>query len=590
MKRVNVERHFHAWRFQNVLKMLGRKTLEKEHTEWKELTVLQIGSLVFTGDLTEALSLFSRTQKKLSEDQRIMARFYLGIGHVRRSEYQKGAGHFSENLLLVYRKRELSDRARFHAYQGAAFLNFFKGHYDRSLTLAQRSYENALSSGYTYGEVLALDLLAHAHCQLGKVRQGIHEFKKAIELIREIGNGGLETALRISELRYRAQFGINPKGIEAELLRFIQELRPEETYSRAELHLELARQLVLRGRAGEAQRLLDESSDEIYRHQNRRQSAQFNLRYAHILFLRGENHGALALLRSSVNQLDLKVDTPLLLQFRGLENRIQSLLGKKEQLYSASPVTAIDHRIRIRGSAKPSQLKGEDPLGDILDELEERKELLIPLLIERDYLGLIPRTLGMSLGGKKIFLGPERGKIILINQGDVEVSTGLTGPLTKLLHELKSERFRSKAYLVKAVWSYDYNPLVHDNVLYTNIARLRSILRNQSEWIEWSSEGYRLSQDVELVDQNSSGLPVAQKNEKAHRVKAKSEKVLLNLRQIEVLRLLDEGGHTDVSHHARRFEVTTMTACRDLSDLFERGLVTRVGRARATKYVKNTPT
>ncbi len=570
---------------------MGRKSLEGKSPDWKDQLTLQIGCLVFIGDLVEAQNLYNSSQQRLSESQKIRSRFYLGIGYVRRSQYIEGTRLFAKNLYWINQHNQTQSRTRFYAFQGAAFLNFFKGHYDRSLSLAQKALENALNAHYTYGEVLSLDLIAHAHCQLGKVWQGLHEFKKGIKLIRELGNGGLETALRISELRYRAQFGINSRGMESELLKALKILRPEETYSRAELYLELVRQLVLRGRVSEGQRILDESSDLIYRHQNRRQSALFNHRYAHILFLRGESFGALALLRSSISQLDPRIDSSLLVQFRGLENKILRSIGKDDLNYQRLPVTAFDERVRNRANERASsQLKGEDPLADLFDELHEKRELLIPLLLERDYLGVIPEALGMNVSGKKIYLGPERGQMILISFGDVRmVSNGLTTPLLKLLRNLGVKKFQSKSSLIKSVWGYNYDPSIHDNVLYTNIARLRSLLAVHGDWIEWSAEGYRLSPEVSLID------PACLNDESPQdqRVNARKErdtvsvpkKILLNLRQIQTLQFLEAGGNTDVSRHAKEHKVTKMTAHRDLSDLLKRRLITRVGRARATKYI-----
>lgn len=584
-----VENAFHSWRFQECLTLLGRKSLPVNVPHREQLMAYQIGSLVFVGDLAEALAIFRNFRKKDSgSPQEIQARFYLGIGYVRRSEYTAGASEFAKNLLHSHRNKRLPPAARFHIHQGVAFLHFFKGHFERSVSFARLSHEASLEADYTYGQVLALDLLGHCHCQLGKVRQGLHELSKGIDLIQSIGNGGLETALKVSLLRYRSQFGVNLRTVEAELMKAIKELQPQETYSQAELHLELARQLVLRGRATHAQKILDEANDIIYRHQNRRQSALFNHRYAHLLFLRGEYHGALALLRSSLSQLDPRVDSVIQAQFTGLENKILYALGKPLREYPSPSRTSLDARVRERTKklTKEKNLKGEDPLGDVIDETELHGFELVKGITEMGLLGLIPRALNSSPSQPQIFFGPGRGKMILISSGDVvAVDSGLTTPMQKLLKLMAGGKFRTKEELIQQTWGYDYDPRIHDNVLYTNIAKLRSLMKEFGQWIEWSPDGYRLWEKVQIIEEKQEGekenLPRMVKSSGNKKVK----KVHLNLRQIEALREIDKGRALDVDKYAKKFRVCKMTACRDLTILFKKGLVVRIGKARATKYL-----
>lgn len=584
-----VEDAFHTWRFKDCLHFLGRKTLPAQLPQREQFLAYQIGCLVFLGDLAEAVALFKQFKRKDSgSPQEIQARFYLGIGFVRRSEYSNGASEFAKNLRHYQKNKRLPAKAKFHIHQGVAFLHFFKGHFERSVSFARLSHEAALESDYLYGQVLALDLLGHCHCQLGKVRQGLHELSKGIELIQELGNGGLETALKVSLLRYRSQFGVNLKTAERELNSAINDLHPQETYSKAELHLELSRQLVLRGRATEAQKILDDANDHIYRHQNRRQSALFNHRYAHLLFLRGEFHGALALLRSSFSQLDHRVDAVIQAQFAGLESKILLALGKPQKHYDVAIRTSVDERVRERSlsQAKSRHLKGEDPLGDVLDDIELHGHELVRGILEMGMLGLIPRALNSSPSHPQIYFGPGRGKMILISSGDVvAVESGLTAPMQKLLIMMSGGKFLSKEELVERTWGYEYDPRIHDNVLYTNVAKLRSLMREFGHWIEWSPEGYRLMERVQIIDENfeeKGQLRPQHSNASGIR---KAKKIHLNLRQIEALREIEKGRALDVESYSQKYRVCKMTACRDLTILLKKGLVVRIGKARATKYL-----
>ena len=63
----------------------------------------------------------------------------------------------------------------------------------------------------------------------------------------------------------------------------------------------------------------------------------------------------------------------------------------------------------------------------------------------------------------------------------------------------------------------------------------------------------------------------------------------LNLRQIELLKEMREGEAVDVHAYRQRFAVAEITASRDLARLAALALLTRVGKARATRYVKPIP-
>lgn len=58
----------------------------------------------------------------------------------------------------------------------------------------------------------------------------------------------------------------------------------------------------------------------------------------------------------------------------------------------------------------------------------------------------------------------------------------------------------------------------------------------------------------------------------------------LNVRQLILLKSLREIDFTIVKQYSKRFKVSTMTACRDLSHLQQQGQVLRLGKGRATVY------
>ena len=305
---------FYKGKYKYTIDNLGRKLTSTKSQDFELLTCLQIGALIFLGEFLEARSLFELSLKKITPSALFLSRcrFYLGIGSVRRSAYVEAAQLFAQNIFEFRKNKSTSPEITFYLFQGAAFLRFFKGQYAQSARLAQKAYTSALQTEIMYPQILSLDLLGHSLCQTGSVRQGLHELEKAILLAQQLGNGGILVALQISKIKYHAQFGLDIKNTIQNLQNAIASLQPQDTYSKAELHLELSRQLVLRGRGKDAQIQLENASALIYSHQNKRQSALFNLRFAHLLFLKGETLAALVLTQSQRQNLNKNVDRAIL--------------------------------------------------------------------------------------------------------------------------------------------------------------------------------------------------------------------------------------------------------------------------------------
>jgi DeoR/GlpR family transcriptional regulator of sugar metabolism len=66
---------------------------------------------------------------------------------------------------------------------------------------------------------------------------------------------------------------------------------------------------------------------------------------------------------------------------------------------------------------------------------------------------------------------------------------------------------------------------------------------------------------------------------------SQSDGSLLNFRQLKLLDGLKPEEFIHVKSYGKRFKISEITACRDLAVLSRLGLVVRVGRARATRYM-----
>ncbi|MCB0408380.1 MAG: helix-turn-helix domain-containing protein, partial [Bdellovibrionales bacterium] len=369
-------------------------------------------------------------------------------------------------------------------------------------------------------------------------------------------------------------------------------------YSKSEVYLELARQLILRGRASDARLIIDEASQTIYQNQNQRQLVRYNHRFAYLLFLRGESHAALALARSVKTNLNPQVDTIFFRQLEGLEHLIEKHLKHFSPApKKMPPVNFLDRRIMNRENEENAEKVnfGEDPIGDLMDQIFRQRQKAVPEILKSGLLGLLPMALNLPVGKSIIFLGPVRGQLIVSSQGDVHLSEVIvTTPMARLLKMLEGGVFRKKQELVESVWGYTYDSLYHDKLLHATIGKLRRALSQFGHWIEWGQEGYRLNQEVScLSSENSPVVRGPLDHQSLREVSSEflkssfqAKEIPLNRRQVLALSDMERGKIYDVVVYSKRYSVSKITATRDLSGLFQAGLVDRLGKGRATCYLR----
>lgn len=607
--------HFNKGKYEDLLNLVGRAPLSFELDSFEIFTAFQVGALVFLGEFTEAQVLYERALHHLKPSPLFQVRchFFLGLGCVRRSDYIGAAKHFSFNRKKAKTKNwgkeatslKEQNEILFYSYQGSAFFRFYKGRFKLAEELATQAYHAAFENQFSFGLVFSLDLLGHSLCRLGYVRRGIFELERALKLAKDIGNNGMVNSITVSLITFKAHFGFNLAQDVLKLKEAIACLDINDVYSRGELYLELIHQFILRGQASEAQHHLDQVASIIYINQNKRQSALFNLRCAQIMMLKGETYAALALVGSLKNNLDARVDIFLLRQVEHLEENI------KKRLLSPHFIVPLETRSYFY-SIEVNNL-GEDPMGDILDQAQKSGVEYFYELKKNGLLGLIPQVLGLPVSFKGIYLGPSRSEVVVFNAGNVKcIDKGVSVSLKKLIQLLEGVEFKSKEFLIKEVWGYEYQPQIHDSLLHSSIGKIRSFLNENSSWIEWSNEGYRLNPHIRVTESSDHKVVAANvvankgdrddknnkddKDDKDYPYYAETQNSLkdtitpkrilvgLNVRQLKLMKILKSQDYIGVNDYAKRFRVCKMTACRDLSSLHQSGLVIRVGKARATVY------
>lgn len=584
---MSIGNDFYKGKYEEVLSQIGSDPLDVSKTDFATLTAFQIGALVFLGQVSEAKLIFKLAEPSTTHNYLFTSRclFFLGIGCARISQYAEASTYFAKSLNNYRKNRaQFSAEEKFFVYQGVAFYRFFQGHFARTLKLAQFAYESSFASQFRYGQVLSLDLVGHSLCQIGKIRRGIFELNRAHAISSKIGNGGIETALRISIEKYKAMYGINLDTAIEDLENALSSLEPQDTYSQAELYLELVRHLILRGQGSKAQKTLELAGNIIYKHQNKIQMTVFNHRYSHLLLLRGDRLAARALLASLKSNLNPQVDRVTLAQIAGLERKINMQFSENVR---STYFNFIDQRIQQREEQKSKAAaieKGEDPLGDLLDLIAANDPLAYALLKNKKLFGVLPKVFNIPLGASAIYLGPKRSEIIIFDGADVRViDQGITQPMKKLLGLFAHGQFHPKEFLIEKTWNYKYDQRIHDNVLYALIGKLRKLLGPYANWIEWSNAGYGLAPHVILMNPDSSV------QEKAVKPMPDNFDLTanLNFRQIKTLKTIRSIDFINVRIYAKLHKICTMTAYRDLAYLQRRGFLIRVGKGRSTVYVSD---
>jgi DNA-binding winged helix-turn-helix (wHTH) protein len=517
-----------------------------------------------TGDLQRALwhqQWIQLKKIKLSSAETATVNFALGVGHMRISEYKKARTCFAANFSL----RASGSRERFFFFQGLGFYRFFTSDSARSAKYAELALALATEDKFAFGQLIAEELMAHALIELGQIRRGMRHMKNALDHTRELGHKNLSESFQLLYLLYQARFGLEKQAI-AKLERALLKLHPDDSYSRNGVKLELANQWILRGQVDRASRVLEEAFDSIYSCQNRRQIAQLNFRLAFITWLRGRREEALHLLRSTELHLHKEVDHGLWRKMRGLHDRI------------------AENQPAIRCS--PRSEFGEDRIGDLYDQVLKKDSGALRRILDQRLYFFLYAAYEIRFDQKALLFDLLPKGAIIINHGNVTViEQGLARVLRRILEALATSH-RSKAEMVKLVWGYDYDPARHDTLVYTSISKIRQLLGAAGNWIEVDEKGYRLQSGVRLQSTALSVIEPAPKDRV--RLMATMAKASLNVRQLRILAAFDSDTKdvVGVEEMMKDFGISRASATRDLSDLTREGFLRRMGKARATRYVR----
>lgn len=564
-----------------------------------------IGSLVFSGQLEKALAL-AKNAPPLSANI-CACRFYLALGLIRNSQYNEGQQRLLENLqYLKAHRQSASAHEKFFIYQGMAFFRFFCGRFLQGKKYAELAYSNSVEDGFLFGEMLSKELLAHSMVQTGQVHLGLRYFADTLTIAKK-HKSWLAPTIEIAVLKFKFQFGIVQDQNLIQLENALEKIETRDVYSKGELLLEMIRQYILRGQFSKAEETVSKASDIIYKSQNRRQMALFNMRMSYVLYLQAQYTQSLHILRFAEQNINPNIDLNLWMQISGLKLTLSNELKKKQEAQQLLGLlnnktnhsqSCIHKKIMARAvHANHTYAKGQDPIGDLLDEVASGNPKAPEMVLKSGYYGLLHKCYNLPFGTQSLIFDLHPGTLILLDKGNVFLkSKGFNSVLRKILVLLKDSP-KSKEDLVREIWGYEYDPLRHDSLVYSSINKIRHLLAPHADWVQLTEQGYVLSKAVKVIIKNNLKTSPLIKNKLPLDVKSLPQKAKvrlapkwskhlkdLNFRQIQILDYLKNHSSISVQELSAKLLISKPTATRDLSKLYDLCIVSRVGQGRATRY------
>lgn len=562
---------------------------------------LLVGALVLAGEFERATAVAAKLE---SNDKTGVICFYLSLGFSR-------AGRYAEALDRIARLEKMprTGLVPYYYEQARGFYSFNRGNSESAMIHARAALAFAETSHDVLQplvRILSLDLLGHSLIRTGLNRRGIKTLRLAREAAVRANHENFNHAISISILKYEALYGLEPTRVVSRLYRALIELRPQDSYSRSELRLELSRQLILRGQLREARRHLEDAAGDILGSQNRLQTASLHVRLAWMARLEGRPADALLGLQSAETSLGLiensfdnnrelfaKISFFRLSLFRMLGRTADAadLEVKLTESNSAETFEGVEARLyqRQSGAGSPTTVAtgrghtSEDPFGDLMDRIARRDDAIAGDLLERNYFGLLLPMLGIQLGRTALVLGAPGGKVIVLDDGEARIAeTGLKGLLGKLISRL-AQGPCTRRDAIESVWGYAYEAERHDRLLAVAVTRIRKALGGNARWVELQGERLILREEMTVRFWSNQAAPVAPVAVSA----SNRFKRGLRIRQLQVLDDLATWGDVGVQDLVDRFGISRASALRDLNGLVEAGLIFRAGETRATRYMMN---
>ncbi len=544
--------------------------------------VLVLASYIFLDDLEKAQQIF----REYKLDQSTEALFFLSLGYVRTSQYEK-----AQTILLSLLKNINKPQDRFYVYQGIGFYRYFCSRYSKALRWAERAQK---TSSTPYQKLINLDLLSQTLIRLGKIQRGFLLSEKALQIANELNNKSAADAIQVSTAIHQSQFSPQTNETLARVLTLKSRFQSKNTYYFMNLTLEYVRRLNLAGQIEKSEAELELIKKEIFESSLARQKSLWSFRKAHVFFLKREMQLAYDMTLSATDFINPEVDLYLSVQILGLRYKILKIENKtadleifeieekiKKMTFLSQDAMALSYAYRYAWLKKPIT---EDPFASFFHQwLREgyKNYSLLKKVTNKKWISLLVDLIATQKN-HFIYLDILPKNILLFSSSEIQLRSGLT-PLIRQSLLLLSKGTYSKQKFVELIWGYQYDSYRHDPLVYTLLSRLREVLGSLSENLI-VNDNQILLRNVEVRVYEHLQIPkMIEKSEFFLEEQSPS----INQRQLEILEYLSKNKYINVSQATEFLQVSQITACRDLKSLVLGKKIRKMGQGRATSYSLN---
>jgi hypothetical protein len=601
----SIAQRFYAGQFASIVSELvdsGRWRNSDAHD-----IVFVVGSLSFLGRVQEAQAVLNFKTQQLHGLPWFEAHYYLIIAlrRQRRLESNRLAARYIIDLIKQHQRSSTHhDLELYFIFASLAWYRYVDARFVLTFKWAQKAYHHAFTANFEFGRFIGYELMGHSQIALGEIRAGLKNLANSRQISKKLGPGATQDAILVIERSYRAIFGLNHASkLREDLEGSIKACSFENSFTLATLYLELARLQPLIGDGHLVEKTLNEAADIIYKLDAPFLDANLSFRLAYLAFSRGQLQKSLDLIHGARQRVMDGLDHLMALRIFGLESLILNKMGQvqsdrpqrlSQEIQLMKRTGHIVNRRIIRRLEPHINLNsgraGEDVLGDLLDDLAaDGSELSGPLrekIIATGFYGLIPRLLKIDTYGQYILFGYSNESVTIVNDGHVRhESDGWPELVRKLLLALGHHSKLNKEEIVQKVWGQSYNPLRHDPLIYALIARTRKVLEPYDHWLGATDGYYELSKKVKILQVSIKFESEMNLDEGSINAFPTEQIPDLSLRQMRIIEFAQTRQSITNKEVCEKFQVSEITASRDLAELAAKSYLRRVGKGRSTAYI-----
>ncbi|NBX17887.1 MAG: hypothetical protein EBR09_11020 [Proteobacteria bacterium] len=481
--------------------------------------------------------------------------------------------------------------ARGWMFQTQSFLQMQRSRFSSAARWSALAEQESLYSSDLMLRAMAADMQAHASVRQGFFAGALKNAQNALQCARAIENRGIENAVRVSIACWESARGENPEKSLRTLRSLLKEKSFHDTYSQNTLLLEIARTLMLHGDFDQARKTLSRVEKNLSSGGSNsafRQKIALAQRRALLLRLEGYPKQALAVLEQVFPEIP-SFEISLMLEVKG------QMISACSEAQMIPPAEWLEQerkwslQLRTRQTLRylerrthtySAHSEYSDPIGELVDLLAARPldAALISLFPARGFMGLLALKMERPYHNMLYFNSAGREFVLLTREG-INVCTLPASLQLFGLAACLSRRMCSKADIVRAVWNRRYQPERDDAGIYVLVRRLRRLLGSYDSLLSSDRRGYSLNAEVRMWPSADSAATESLSVPEA-------DLAVSSLRVLELKHWIVSKTRFTAEEWQIESGISRASACRDIAALVLSGSLKKIGRGRASVYVR----